>query len=296
LRRQQVEQAAGILRSRGVETAVEPTTAPGSAGQQARQAISQGFETIIACGGDGTANEVLQGVAGTGASLGILPLGTGNAMAWDLGLPRYPIEAAHCLLRAQPRPVPLGEVEHSSNGDHAKRYFLAVTGVGADAELLYKLAFGFKTRFGMFAYYGVGARLWLTHQFVPFRVEFNDLTNGGRRQQEVTQILAVRVTRFGGLLRQLAADAAMQRDSFQLVLFNTASRIRYLRYIAGMVSARHWNVKGIETVRTNDVSCIPLAHPRRIYVEADGELLGPLPARIRMLADTVNLLVPSPAR
>ena len=257
-----------------------------------REAISQGYETIIACGGDGTVHEVLQGMAGAGASLGLIPLGTGNAMAYDLGLPLKPQEAARALLRAQVQQVPLGQVDFLPNGGPVSRYFLTVTGIGADAELLYKLAFGFKTRFGMFAYYAIGARLWLTHQFIPFTVEFTDLASGAQRQEEVTQILAVRVTRFGSLLRQLAPGASMQRDSFQLVLFKTARRSRYLRYIAGMMSARHWPVKGIETVRTNDVSCVPLQHPRRVYVEADGELLGRLPARIRILPERVCLLIP----
>ncbi len=297
LRLQQVEQAARVLQSGGVETTIIPTSAPGSAGQQAREAISRGYDTLIACGGDGTVHEVLQGMPGSTASLGVIPLGTGNAVAWDLGLPRNPEEAARALLRAHTQQVPLGELEctcdgGTMNGSTMRRYFLAVTGAGADAELLYKLAFAFKTRFGMFAYYAVGARMWLTHPFIPFTVEFTDLSIGHRRQEQVTQIMAVRVTRFGGLLRQLAPGAALQRDSFQLVLFKTSSRLRYLRYIAGMMSARHWPVSGIETIRTNEVSCMPLQHSRRIYVEADGELLGRLPARVRILPEKVCLLVP----
>jgi YegS/Rv2252/BmrU family lipid kinase len=293
LRRLQVEQAAGVLQTAGVEAVVAPTSAPGSAGQQVRSAISQGYETIIACGGDGTVHEVLQGITGAGVTLGVIPLGTGNAMAYDLGLPRDPQKAARLLLRARPQEVPLGELQYSQSGSSTARYFLSVAGVGTDAELLYKLAFDFKSRFGMFAYYAIGARLWLTHQFVPFTVEFADFASGRQRREEVTQILAVRVTRFGSLLRQLAPGASMQRDSFQLVLFKTSSRLRYLRYIGGMISARHWPVQGIEIVRTTDVSCSPLDHPRRVYTQADGELLGALPVRIRMLAESIRLLVPA---
>jgi YegS/Rv2252/BmrU family lipid kinase len=288
-----VEQAAGVLHTAGVEAAIAPTTAPGSAGQQARIAIYQGYETVIACGGDGTVHEVLQGIAGTGVTLGVIPLGTGNAMAYDLGLPRDVQKTARLLLRARPQEIPLGELQYSQSGVSARRYFLSVAGVGTDAELLYKLAFDFKTRFGMFAYYAVGARLWLTHEFVPFTVEFADAASGRQRREEVTQILAVRVTRFGSLLRQLAPGASMQHDSVQLVLFKTSSRFRYLRYIGGMISAQHWPVQGIETVRTTDVSCSPLDHSRRVYAQADGELLGTLPVRIRMLAESIRLLVPA---
>ncbi|MGE0407503.1 MAG: diacylglycerol kinase family protein [Candidatus Korobacteraceae bacterium] len=292
LRRQQVEIAAGILLRGGMEVTMSPTSGPGSAGEQARNAITQGHDTIIACGGDGTVHEVLQGIAGSRATLGLIPLGTGNALAYDLGIPRDPAAAAHALLRARICHIHLGETEYSQGTQTASPYFLTVCGAGADAEMLYKLAFQFKTRFGMFAYYAVGARLWLTHRFVPFRAEFTDLESGTRRSETVTQILAVRVTRFGELLRELAHGASLERQDFQLVLFKTSSRLRYLRQIAGMMSARHWPVRDIETVRTNDVLCTPLENSRRVYVEADGELLGKLPARLRMSREKLSLLKP----
>ena len=97
LREQKVRQAAEVLRSAGVDVAVAPTQCAGSAGEQVRAAIAEGCDTVIACGGDGTVHEVLQGVAGTDASLGLIPLGTGNALAYDLGLPSDLAEAARVL-------------------------------------------------------------------------------------------------------------------------------------------------------------------------------------------------------
>src|SRR5512146_2706838 len=84
----QVEQAAAVLRASGVETTVMATPAPGAAGDLARQAIAGGADAVFACGGDGTIHEVLQGIVGSEAALGVIPLGTANSLAWDLRIPR----------------------------------------------------------------------------------------------------------------------------------------------------------------------------------------------------------------
>src|SRR5437763_7908011 len=82
-----VEAAAAILRAAGVELEVAPTKAASDAAAQVRMAVRNGFDTIVACGGDGTVHDVLQGITGTDSALGIIQLGTANAMAHDLQLP-----------------------------------------------------------------------------------------------------------------------------------------------------------------------------------------------------------------
>src|SRR5437899_10567095 len=98
-----VEAAASVLRAAGIEIDVAPTRAASDAAAQVRMAIREGCDTIVACGGDGTIHDVLQGLAGKNAALGIIPLGTANAMAHDLRLPLTPDGAAHVLLSAVPK-------------------------------------------------------------------------------------------------------------------------------------------------------------------------------------------------
>src|SRR2546428_6771452 len=95
-----VEAAASVLRAAGIEIDIAPTRAASDAAAQVRMAIRDGFDTIIACGGDGTIHDVLQGLAGKDAALGIIPLGTANAMAHDLRLPPTPDGAAPARLSA----------------------------------------------------------------------------------------------------------------------------------------------------------------------------------------------------
>src|SRR5438045_6271640 len=117
LRQQKVEAAASMLRAAGVEATLTATQASGSGGEQAREAIAAGHDTIFACGGDGTLNDVLQGMVcdpenGTAAAgdvaLGIVPLGTGNVVASDQGISWEPAEAIRQQLEFQPRRIAAG--------------------------------------------------------------------------------------------------------------------------------------------------------------------------------------------
>ena len=91
-----------VLHSAAIEVQVIPTESAGSVGAQAQEAIRAGCDTILVCGGDGTVHEVLQGVAGTSAALGVIPMGIANALAAELGLPASPEKAAKMLLPARP--------------------------------------------------------------------------------------------------------------------------------------------------------------------------------------------------
>jgi diacylglycerol kinase (ATP) len=130
-----------------------------------------------------------------------------------------------------------------------------------------------------------------------FAVEIADGTQS--RSCEVSQLLAVRIQDFGGVLRELAPGASLERDDLRLVLFHTRSRAAYLRYVVrGLVGAR-WKVPGIELLHGHALSSQPIAtgsQKSRIFVEADGELLGTLPAQITVIPKALNLLTPSQKR
>src|SRR5258708_3947142 len=93
-----VEAAAAVLRDAGVEAITEATRGQAETAHQTRQAIADGCDTIFACGGDGTIHDVLQGVVGSDVALGIIPLGTANALAHDIGLPLTAVGAARAAL------------------------------------------------------------------------------------------------------------------------------------------------------------------------------------------------------
>jgi diacylglycerol kinase (ATP) len=290
-----VEAALSVLESAGVEASAAPTRAASDATEQTKQAIAEGCDTIFAGGGDGTVHDVLQALVGSNAALGIIPLGTANSLAHDLQLPLSPMKAVQVALTAEPRRIAVGRVEYQDfAGRRATRYFTVTVGIGVDAHLFYKLDASIKRCFGMAAYCAEATRLWLTHKMETFAVEIKEA--GQSRRAEVSQLLAVRIRDFGGVLRQLAPGASLERDDIRLVLFHTNSRLAYLRYVLRGLFGTNWKVPGIEWIHAaGAVRCDPSVGPgtrSRIFVEADGELLGTLPAEISMVRDALTLLAP----
>ncbi|MGH9602615.1 MAG: diacylglycerol/lipid kinase family protein [Terriglobales bacterium] len=299
-----VEAAAAALREAGIAAETIPTRGPGTAAEQAREAIAAGCDAILACGGDGTLHEAMQGVLASAseAALGVIPLGTGNALANDLGIPlRQAARAARALAHGTTRRVAVARIEYQrSDGSTDSRYFTVMAGVGPDAFLLYSMNLAAKGKMGMGAYYWQAAKL-LTYDYPEFEVEYTDSESGARTVQRVAALMVVRIEYFGGALRHLAPGADLARDDMRLVLFRRPIHGRIFLYLLGTLLGRQWNIPGVELARAREVLCRPLAvqeeKPRRprtapLYTEADGELLGRLPARFTIEPGRLILLAP----
>ena len=297
-RQNELEAALAFLRGAGVEADLVPTESQDHAGEETRRAIDSGCDTVFACGGDGTIHNILQVLATTPVALAIMPMGTANALAHDIGLPQNLMDAAKSALRGVPRRIALGCVKYTdSNGNPASKYFVVAAGVGVDAHLFYKLHSGTKQRMGMGAYYAKAWHLWLTYSMPRFAAEFIETGSENIRRAEVTELLSVRIRNFGGIVQELAPGASLDRDDMRLILCRSASRLTYLAYVARCVLRRHWTIRGIELAYGKKVSCeylspSPAQEQPKIYVEADGELLGSLPIEITMLPDALTLLAP----
>jgi YegS/Rv2252/BmrU family lipid kinase len=294
-RERDVKAIQAVLQDAGVRVSASPTQSAERAGQQARQAAASGCDAVFACGGDGTIHDILQGLVGTRTALGVIPLGTANALAHDLRIPMHPVKAASALLNSEMRRYAVGQVKFlDRSGKAASRYFTVAVGIGADAHLFYKLDQTLKTDWGMAAYYAKATHVWLTHPLETFDAELR-LENGEIRSARVSEVLAVRIGQFGGVLRAFAPGASLSRNDMRLVLFKTRNRLRYLQYILRGALGRGWAVPGIELFNAELARCRVAANDnpeRRIYVEADGELVGTLPAELSIVPDALSLLVP----
>jgi YegS/Rv2252/BmrU family lipid kinase len=284
-----------LFRNAGIEANASPTKSAEWAGEQARQAAASGCEAVIACGGDGTIHNILQGLVGTKTALGVIPLGTANALAHDLRIPIHPVKAARALLDAEARQYAVGQVTFQDHdGKTASRYFTVAVGIGADAHLFYKLDQTLKSSWGMAAYYAKATHVWFTHPLESFEAEFR-MENREVRRTTVSEVLAVRIGQFGGVLRAFAPGASLSRNDMRLVLFKTRNRLRYLQYILGAALGRGWSVPGVELFSAELAKCRIAQDDdpqRRVYVEADGELVGTLPAELSIVPAALSLLVP----
>ena len=298
-RRRELESALEILRGGGVEANLFPTDSPEHADDEARRAMATGYDTIFACGGDGTIHNMIQVMANTPVALGVLPMGTANALAHDLGLPMSVPAAAKAVLRGTTRRIALGRVTcQGMNGLPITRYFTVAAGVGVDAHLFYKLHSGIKQRLGMAAYYAKAWNMWFSYHMTKFRLQYSETGATARKTAEVTELLAVRIRNFGGVVQHLAPGASLDRDDIRLVFCRTGSRLAYLAYVTGSMLRRAWSIPGIERAYSTAAMCdyaanVASAEARqKIYVEADGELLGSLPVEFTIVPDALTVLGP----
>ena len=264
----------------------------------AKEAVSRGFDTILACGGDGTVHEVLQSLVGTDVALGVVPLGTANALAADLGLNVNPQKAIRILLAAAPVCIPVGRISYRNrSGETRTRFFTVAAGVGADALFLSRLDAGLKRRFGYLVYLIEAFRVWATHSFPLFEAVVETGAGNAPRTLELSQLLAVRIRNFGGVLHKLAPGATLRGNGLRLLAFRTRSRFHYWRFLLAVVFRRQTFTRQIELLDATSVECrMAEGSATRIFAEADGELLGDLPVRIEIVAHGVNLLIPPNAK
>ncbi len=299
-RQSELESVLALLRGSGVEAHLVLTHSRAHAEEKAREAVLAGCDTIFACGGDGTIHNIIQVLANTQVALAVLPMGTANALAHDLGLPRNVAAAAKVSLSATPRRVALGHIQYQDlSGNAGTRYFIIAAGVGVDAHLFYKLIPETKRRLGMAAYYVRAWHLWMTYAMTRFQVEYTETGSEHPQRVELTELLGVRIRHFGGVIQHLAPGASLDRSDVRLVLCRTASRLAYLAYVVRAMLRGHWTIPGIDLAHTSKAVCRYLpstaedAPQPRIYVEADGELLGTLPAEITVAPDALTILSPS---
>jgi diacylglycerol kinase (ATP) len=296
-RLKKLESALSVLRKAGVEAELIASESRHGARELARKAIDSGCDTIFACGGDGTMHNIAQALANTPAALAVLPMGTANALAHDLGLPGNLAAAAKILLDATPQRIALGHVKYVDlHGSSNSRFFVITAGVGVDAHLFYKLLTGTKQRIGMAAYYAKAWHMWFSYAMTRFRASYCEAGSPESKNASLTELLAVRIRDFGGVVRELAPGASLERDDMRLILCHTDRRLSYLAYVARGMLGRRWRVPGIELVHSKRVSCeyegASQEKKVRIYIEADGELLGTLPAEITVVPDALTLLMP----
>jgi YegS/Rv2252/BmrU family lipid kinase len=301
-RQAELESVLALLRDANVEAELVLTHSPADAAERVRQAVHAGMDTVFACGGDGTIHCIIQALANTSVALAILPMGTANALAHDLGIPMNLKGAAKAALNGITRRVALGRIQFLDlHGKPGTRFFVVAAGAGVDAHLFYKLHAGTKQRMGMAAYYAKAWHLWFSYPMTRFQIEFGDEDSDQRPITDVTELMAVRIQNFGGVLQELAPGASLDRNDVRVVYCRTASRAAYLLYVTRGLLRRNWKIAGIESASSKRVSCRYLqasistnesSEAAEIYVETDGELVGTLPAEITVVPDALTVVAP----
>ena len=259
------------------------TTGPGHAGELARQEVNRGAELILVAGGDGTINEAVNGMAFSDVPLGVLPAGTANVLACELGIGKSMERAAEELADSVLERVAIGSI--TNGAPDSQRYFLLMAGAGLDADIVYHLNGRVKEAFGKVAYW-IGGFSKLGSRFPEFTVEANGC------EFRATFALLSRVRNYGGDL-EIAPTISLLDDEFEMVLFEGESSLGFLKYMLGVVAHRQKSMRGITILRTRQaVFSVETAGAGPIHLQVDGEYMGVAPARVEIVPNALTLLVP----
>ena len=289
-RRNKLDEARRILESRGIRADLQETTGPGEATEIAKRATTDGRQLVIACGGDGTINEVVNGLAnsqnGQRVPLALLPAGTANVLAKELELSWDIPKAAEQLARGEVREIALGLATPLEQPEKA-RYFLSVAGAGPDGRITYAVDLELKARFGILAYWWQGAREVINYKFHHFRV------TGEGQSREVSLVIVGRTKHYGGPFK-ITTEADLFGDQFEFLGLTTQSGLKYLSYLPTLWMGDLRKEEGVYFWKSDRLVCESIDN-NPIYAQVDGEPLARLPVEFRIVPRALRLLVPGPA-
>ena len=281
----QVHKAVAVLRNAGVDAELQFTASPGDGKKLAAEAAASGCDLIIACGGDGTINEVINGLAPGDTPFAILPGGTANIAAKELGLPGNIVRAARQISACRPFRIPLGRATWEVSGITQQRYFLAVAGIGLDAHIISQLDVGIKLRMGVLAYVWEAVRQVFRYEFPPFKFTADSIA------ASATFAVVQRSSRYAGWLK-LARTHSIRDLDFSCCLFEGHGPGRYLRYALGILTQTHDRMHGVRFLGGSVIRCTSQRSETAIGFEVDGELKGVIPVTFEVVPDALTILAP----
>ncbi len=276
-----------VLSDRGYALHLAHTTPSADSARDLALSFAKTASVVFACGGDGTVHGVIQGLVHTGVALGILPLGTANALARNLGIPLDPLAALTTQLAWSPRTIPLGEITTA----RATSLFAVMAGSGPDGALVHALSAGsrLKHRFGRTAYYAHAVRLALTRRFPAFQVDFRRPDATAWESLSAVAMLAARIPDLGGLFSGLTRRASLTGPHLHVQLLRPPAQLALPAWIlcARTGLPNPW----LTTLDVAELRCTPIG-PHPVYAQADAEPLGPLPISLRAIPNALTLLMP----
>jgi YegS/Rv2252/BmrU family lipid kinase len=276
---QELAASVEVWREHGWRVTTQPTSASGDGTRIAAAAAGEDYDLVVAAGGDGTINEVVNGLAGTRTALGTLPVGTVNVWAREIGLPLQPRVAAIALTRAAVHQIDLGRAE--------QRYFLLMAGVGFDAAVVAEVRSPEKRRLGIIAYALRAAKIALRYRGERVRLSLDGRRTAGR----ALLVVIGNSQLYGGVMR-ITAHAVID-DGLLDVCVIKGRTLRSAPLRALSILLRRYNTDpAIEYHRARSV-LVESRHP--MPVQVDGDRIGMTPMTFAVASGALRVLLPPDA-
>jgi diacylglycerol kinase (ATP) len=268
-RRARVEELAGS------SSVVYATSRTGEAESCARRAVKEGFPKIVAAGGDGTVHEVVNGIAGSETTLGVLPLGTMNVFATEIGLPTYDLDHCWRVIQGEnTRKVDLPLANH--------RFFVQLGGVGLDAQVVKETSDAFRRNFGPVSYLIAAAQIAARK---PPRLSIeseNALTREG------SFVLIGNGRLYGGPF-PFFKHAVVDDGLLDVVVFKRLGYLEIIKYLQDVIFSSEIRTPEVEYFQTR---YLRVDSDEEVPVELDGELVGNCPVDFKLQDRALKVLVP----
>jgi len=276
-----------LLKSLGLRFEHRMTEAPGHAVELAHEAVGAGCEYVVAVGGDGTVNEVVNGLHRAAALpttvLGVIGTGTGGDYLRSLDAPRLFPDACRRLLEPEPRRVDLGMVAYGGDGDRVERCFVNFSGIGFDAEVVRATKHHFKRMGGLPSYL-----LGLLTTFAVYRNRQVSLKLDGEMETRKICTVVAGIGRYGGGGMMTTPDAALDDGLFDVLIIDDIGKLELLRALPTIYRGAHLSHPKVTVKRARRVEIIA---ETATALQADGELLGEAPATFRVLPGALRIAV-----
>lgn len=274
-RREALATAADWLRGQGWQVDRIHTRYAGHATELARDAVTRGYHTVIACGGDGTINDVVNGLAGSETWLSVIPGGTANVWAKEVGIPKDPLKAVQTIVHGVRRRIDLGQAKD--------RYFLLMAGLGLDGYVINAIPPALKESLGAVAY--VWTSIWAGSRYRarPARITIDDEI----LDVSLLFMVAGNIRNYGGVV-EITKQALADDGLLDVCIFSGQTVLGSLGHIVRVFTGSHLKAPGIIYRRGRRIG-VETKEP--CFVQVDGDLFTTTPTTIeaKPSALTVNL-------
>ena len=271
-----------IMEQAGYETSCHATTCAGDAISAAKVAVQRKYDLVIAAGGDGTINEVINGIAEQPyrPTIGVIPVGTTNDFGRALELPREDIlEAARLIANGVPMPVDIGKV---IQGD-SQQYFINIAGGGKLTELTYEVPSKLKTAIGQLAYYLKGIEMLPSIRPSDVYIEYD-----GKVYEGEIMLFLVSLTNSVGGFEKLAPDSCLNDGMFDLIILKKANIADFIKVASLALRGEHIRDSHVIYTKANRIK---VQTKEKMQLNLDGEYGGILPGEFENLYRHIEVIV-----
>lgn len=285
-RGEKAQRVVAQLNGLGPLATLRPTRAAGDGERLACEAAREGFDVVVAVGGDGTINEVINGLAASpkglaACPLAVIPQGTANVFAREIAMPMEVAEAWKVIQAGRTRAVDALEMQFTRRGVETTRRFVQLAGAGLDARATEVVDWNLKKRWGFFAYV-VACFQAFREPRVPITVSAPGVSVRGE------SVLIGNGRLYGGPFG-VFPGADLQDGLMDVVVFPHVNWGLLLALSWAAATGRWIQLKRVRRIQTAELT---LAAPERVPVELDGEPVGELPATCRVLPRALHVIVP----